>query len=63
MELSPEITQNLCAEHDLYRTPHLNDRLYLHYKVGMHSLYYMCVYDDGMVMIRDPFIPALIEKD
>ena len=31
-EMTVESIKRLCKEHDLYATPHLNDKLYLHYK-------------------------------
>ena len=32
VELTPKFIKDLCKKHGLYGTPHLNDRLYLHYK-------------------------------
>ena len=32
MDMTPAYIKKLCKENDLYGTPHLNDRLYLHYK-------------------------------
>ena len=31
-EMTPKVLKELCKKHSLYNTPHLNDRLYLHYK-------------------------------
>jgi Leucine rich repeat len=31
--MTPKYLEKLCVEHDGYRTPELNDKLYLHYKV------------------------------
>ena len=32
MELTPKLLKEFCKKDNLYNTPHLNDRLYLHYK-------------------------------
>jgi dynein assembly factor 1 len=32
MELTPKLLKEYCKKDILYSTPHLNDRLYLHYK-------------------------------
>ena len=30
--MTPKVLTDICKKHKLYRTPHLNDVLYLHYK-------------------------------
>ena len=32
MEMTAELLRRICQDKKLYRTPHLNDKLYLHYK-------------------------------
>lgn len=32
MEMTPSTLQNICKETKLYKTPSLNDKLYLHFK-------------------------------
>lgn len=34
MEMTQSVLRDLCKQCSLYRTPSLNDKLYLHYKVG-----------------------------
>lgn len=36
MEMSKAVLRDLCTQHKLYRTPHLNDKLYLNYKGFTH---------------------------
>ncbi len=31
-EITPKVLKDLCRKQGLYNTPHLNDKLYLHYK-------------------------------
>ena len=33
MEMTPKSLRQLCLQQNLYGTPHINDKLYLHYKV------------------------------
>lgn len=32
MDMTKKMIKDLCLKHDLYGTPHLNDKLYLHYQ-------------------------------
>lgn len=32
MEITPKVLKDICRKHDLYSTPELNDKIYLHYK-------------------------------
>ena len=32
MEMNAAVLRDICAQHKLYRTPYLNDKLYLNYK-------------------------------
>lgn len=32
MEMTKKVLQDLCKQHSLYRTPHLNDKLYLNFQ-------------------------------
>ncbi|KAF6256636.1 hypothetical protein COO60DRAFT_1627121 [Scenedesmus sp. NREL 46B-D3] len=36
MEMTKSALRELCTQHKLYRTPHLNDKLYLHFKGFTH---------------------------
>lgn len=37
MEMSPAVLEQCCKEHKLYKTPYLNDKLYLNFK-GFHTI-------------------------
>lgn len=32
MEMTKKVLQGVCKQHSLYRTPHLNDKLYLNFQ-------------------------------
>lgn len=36
MEMTTAVLRSICSEHKLYRTPHLNDKLYLNFKGFTH---------------------------
>lgn len=36
MEMSRAALRDICTQHKLYRTPHLNDKLYLNFKGFTH---------------------------
>ena len=35
-EMNEKVLKDLCRDLSLYSTPHINDKLYLHYKVKLH---------------------------
>ena len=43
MEMTPKLLKDFCKKDGLYGTPHLNDRLYLHYK-GFRAVFNLEAY-------------------